>query len=141
MADDNILRFPHFERIDLNEIAKLAERVGLRYRYYALVNRSPMPIDDPISWAHEMVKRGMCKQTTGVDPWRVDETVIGDARVSTVSIGLDHRFVGEGPPIVFETMLFGGKHDQYQDRCATWDEAEAAHQRVVAMVRQLRVVK
>jgi hypothetical protein len=64
----------------------------------------------------------------------------GNARVSTIFLGLDRRFEGEGPPILFETMVFGGKHDQYQERCATWDEAEAMHQ-PVEMVRQLRVVK
>ena len=28
--------------------------------------------------------------------------------VSTVFLGIDHRFSSSGPPIVFETMVFGG---------------------------------
>jgi hypothetical protein len=58
---------------------------------------------------------------------------IGDVRISTVFLGLDHSF-GDGPPLLFETMIFGGVHDQYQDRCSTWDEAEAMHAAAVAMV-------
>lgn len=50
--------------------------------------------------------------------------------VSTVFLGLDHQF-GDGPPLVFETMIFGGPLDQYQERYCTWAEAEAGH--LVAM--------
>lgn len=35
----------------------------------------------------------------------------------------------DGPPIVFETMIFGGANDEYQERCSTWEEAEAMHKR------------
>lgn len=49
------------------------------------------------------------------------------ARVSTVFLGLDHRFGGEGPPILFETMIFGGKLDQYQERCCTYAQAIEMH--------------
>jgi hypothetical protein len=48
--------------------------------------------------------------------------------VSTVFLGLDHSF-GEGPPQLFETMIFGGEHDEYQERYSTWDEAEAGHKK------------
>ena len=46
--------------------------------------------------------------------------------VSTVFLGLDHNW-GEGPPILFETMIFGGEHDEDQWRYETWDEAIAGH--------------
>ena len=46
--------------------------------------------------------------------------------VSTVFIGLDHSF-GDGPPLLFETMIFGGPHDQYKERCSTWEQAEEMH--------------
>jgi hypothetical protein len=58
----------------------------------------------------------------------VDKTHSGDVEVSTVFLGLDHQF-GEGPPLIFETMIFGGEHDQYTDRCSTWDEAVEMHRR------------
>lgn len=53
--------------------------------------------------------------------------VIGDVTVSTVFLSLDHSF-GDGPPVLFETMIFGGPHDQYQERYCTWDEAVAGHE-------------
>ena len=45
----------------------------------------------------------------------------------------DNNFFDDGPPILFETMVFGGKHDRYQERCSTWDEAVAQHDRIVEM--------
>jgi hypothetical protein len=66
----------------------------------------------------------------------VAKTDIGDVQVSTVFIGLDHSFGSGGPPLLFETMIFGGEHDQYQSRCSTWDEAEIEHAEAVAMVRE-----
>lgn len=64
----------------------------------------------------------------------VDE--IGDVTVSTAFLGLDHNHFGGGPPLLFETMIFGGEHDQYQVRCSTWDEAVAQHNEAVALVRK-----
>lgn len=52
---------------------------------------------------------------------------IGEAKVSTVFLGLDHRFGDDGPPLIFETMIFGGPHADYQTRCSTWEEAEEMH--------------
>lgn len=64
-----------------------------------------------------------------------DDTVNG-IRISTVYLGLDHRF-GEGPPLIFETMLFGGEEalDQWQMRYATKEEALRGHNAAVAGVR------
>lgn len=64
----------------------------------------------------------------------VAQDQIGDVRISTVFLGLDHQF-DDGPPLIFETMIFGGEHDQYQTRASTWDEAEAQHAEAVAKVR------
>lgn len=65
----------------------------------------------------------------------VARTDLSDSWVSTVFLGLDHSFSG-GPPVLFETMIFGGKHDDFQDRYLTWDAAEAGHERAVRMVRR-----
>jgi len=64
----------------------------------------------------------------------VGSTEIGDARISTVFVGLDHNW-GDGPPLLFETMVFGGKEDGHCERCSTWKQAEAQHETVCAMVR------
>lgn len=62
---------------------------------------------------------------------RVALTTVGDADVSTVFLGLDHSFRLAGPPLLFETMVFGGDLDERQWRYSTWDEAVAGHERVV----------
>jgi hypothetical protein len=58
----------------------------------------------------------------------VDRTDIGNILVSTVFLCLDHSFRGD-VPILFETMIFGGKLEGYQERYSTWDEAIDGHKR------------
>jgi len=70
------------------------------------------------------------------DARRVALDTIGEARVSTVFLGIDHSF--GGPPLWFETMVFGGPHDQATFRYATWAEAEAGHAQVVEAIREGR---
>lgn len=65
-------------------------------------------------------------RTVGLD-------IIDGVRVSTVFLALDHGY-GDEPPLLFETMIFGGKPDDYQERYSTWEEAEAGHKRAVALV-------
>jgi hypothetical protein len=62
----------------------------------------------------------------------VAKTVIEDAEVSTVFISQNTNI--HGPPMVFETMVFGGGMDGYQTRHPTWEQAEHGHAAVVAMV-------
>ena len=59
---------------------------------------------------------------------------LGDVLVSTVFLGMDLSF-GSGTPILFESMVFGGEHDEWQDRYCTWDEAAAGHARIVAYLK------
>ena len=90
---------------------------------YVLEGRTPKPVEDLLEWARafETVDRCVAKQ------------FVGNARISTVFLGLDHNF-GEGPPVLFETMIFNGPHDGYQDRYSTWEEAEVGHSKAVALV-------
>ncbi len=60
---------------------------------------------------------------------RVAHDSQGDVSVSTVLLCLDHRFGDEGPPLIFETMIFGGDHDEYQERYSTREQAEEGHRR------------
>ena len=50
-----------------------------------------------------------------------------DVMVSTVFLGIDHSLGGEGPPLLFETMVFRGPDGGEEERYATWAEAEAGH--------------
>lgn len=57
----------------------------------------------------------------------IDVTDLGTlGRVSTVFLGLNHAYFG-GPPMIFETMIFGGPMDEYMDRYSTEEEAVAGH--------------
>lgn len=96
--------------------------------YYILDGHVPRKVESLEEWA---------KKFGSVDR-RVGDDMIGDVRVSTVFLGFDHAYLG-GPPLLFETMIFGGSEDGYQDRCSTWEQAEAQHANAVAMVRMKSV--
>jgi len=66
----------------------------------------------------------------------VAKTQVGDFRVSTVFLGIDHNF-GDGPPLIFETMVFdrdGG--DVWMERWSTWAQAELGHMEAVERVER-----
>lgn len=90
-------------------------------KYYYLDGHEAKPCD-----MHTWVEHGLP---------HVAFTKIGAVDVSTVFLGLDHQF-GEGPPLLFETMVFGGPLDEEQRRYTTWAEAEAGHAEMVAHVEQ-----
>lgn len=57
----------------------------------------------------------------------VKQDLVGEVKLSTVLLGIDHAF-GGGMPQLFETMIFGGPHDEFQARWATYDEAVVKHE-------------
>lgn len=59
---------------------------------------------------------------------RVEVTNIGDASISTMFLGIGS--FPTGLPF-FETMIFGGPLDMYQERCRTWGEAVEQHKRAI----------
>ena len=89
-------------------------------------NPIPVALNDPHL---ETMMRDVASRRVGLDE-------VGNYRVSTVFLGLDHNYGDEGPPILFETMIFpqSGHNDLHCERYATWDEAVVGHQRVVAEV-------
>lgn len=64
----------------------------------------------------------------------VEKTQIGDVLVSTAFLSLDHRWDVSGMPVLYETMIFGGQHSDYQERYTTREEAVEGHRRAVALV-------
>ena len=64
----------------------------------------------------------------------VAKDTIGESKVSTVFLGLDNSF-GGNVPILYETMIFGGKEDGYQERYATKEEAVAGHKKAISLVK------
>lgn len=58
--------------------------------------------------------------------------------VSTIFIGIDHRFPGfpPGPPILFETMVFNGPLDGEGTRSCGHDDAQTQHRMYVKRARK-----
>lgn len=69
----------------------------------------------------------------------VAKTYVGTVFVSTVFLGVDHAWSGR--PMLFETMIFGGKHDEECWRYSTWQEAEDGHWRAVKLVKDETFVR
>jgi hypothetical protein len=89
--------------------------------------RTPEPCPEVLDWAawYETADR------------TVSRAERAGTLVSTVFLGVDHRFRGEGPPLVFETMVFGAGDEDFDGltrRYATWEEAEAGHREICARV-------
>lgn len=88
-------------------------------RYKLDRDGKPRPCPDLLEWANWFEKSGNERQV------RLDTFESG--HVSTIFLGIDYNF-GDGPPILWETMVFGGPLDQTQDRCAgSREQAEAMH--------------
>lgn len=74
---------------------------------------------------------------------RVARTTVMDAanptkvlEISTVWLGINHNYFEYGPPLIFETMVFGegSSVDEAMDRYATLKEAEEGHRSMVVTV-------
>jgi len=95
-------------------------------RWYILKHRKPVPCYD------------MCKVNKGLNfrNKRVRRTYLpNNVFVSTVFLGLDHRY-GSGPPLLFETMIHAdGEFIEYQTRCSTWRQALKMHWAAVEIAK------
>lgn len=97
-------------------------------------DHNPVPVADAIEWSVFF---------ENIDNRRVAYDTVNGINVSTVFLGVDHSFTDDGPPILFETMCFGGPDwlDEFQRRYATWDEAEQGHRATVAAIRENRDIE
>lgn len=113
------------------------ERLMAFTREYKLVGHDVVQITDPDEMGAGFYYRQQMIKETGNDPWRVAFDDCGGVSVSTVFTFINHNFFGSGPPLVFETMVFGGNDmiDRRCERYSTWEEAEQGHQEMLALVR------
>lgn len=87
----------------------------------------PKPEPDLLAWAAWF----------GTGQRIVAQDYVGETLVSTVFLGLDHRF-GAGPPILWETMTHDGKNWDQLDRCSgSREQAMAMHMAMVEKVRAM----
>lgn len=91
---------------------------------YILDGKKVVACDDLMEWGRWLEKSNRV----------VAKTDVGGSRVSTVFLGLNHNF-GDGPPLLFETMVFDGPLSDEMERYSTWEEAELGHELMVERVR------
>jgi hypothetical protein len=60
-----------------------------------------------------------------------------DVRVSTVFLGLDRAMPWDEDktPVLWETMIFGGINDQYQERYTSYEDALEGHQNAINFIK------
>jgi hypothetical protein len=95
---------------------------------YILDGHTPVPCED----IHEWVRWFEAADRHVANDYLVDNQA-RQIHISTVFLGMDHAW-GVGPPLLFETMIFGGEEDQYQERFHTWDEAASRHVVLVDLI-------
>lgn len=95
---------------------------------YILDGHTPVPVASILEWGQWFEKANRV----------VAKDKVNGVEVSTVFLGLDHQW-GDGPPLLFETMIFGGPHDEDQWRYSTWDEAVTGHVAALKLARQTAI--
>jgi hypothetical protein len=90
----------------------------------------PVPEPDTLKWAawSGLPKRGLARDTFGEGKEGIS--------VSTVFLALDHGYPPGGPPVLWETMVFGGKWDGLQWRHTSKEAALKGHKKAVAKVKR-----
>lgn len=95
-------------------------------QHYILKHRKPVPVP-MLVWAYWFEKP---------HSKRIRLTYLGDIRISTVFLGLDHGLPDIENPILFETMIFGlFKDDEYQTRCTHHRQALQMHKTAVQIAK------
>ncbi|MGA2609545.1 MAG: hypothetical protein ABSH01_19060 [Terriglobia bacterium] len=99
------------------------------YREYILdAAGNPQEAEDTLQWGRWMqtAKR------------HIGEDQIKESRISTVFLGLDHSF-GEGEPVLWETMVFGGPLDGEQNRYTSRQLALEGHAEMCRKVQEAQL--
>lgn len=99
-------------------------------KYVLDADGNPQECGDLATWGKFMENR---------DARRVGLEMIEGVKVSTVFLGVDHSWDGP-PPLVWESMVFGGPLDQEQERCSgNKANAIVMHAAMVAKVKESQV--
>jgi hypothetical protein len=109
--------------------------------HYKLVGREIVAVEHLLEWAqwYETADR------------LIAVTEVGEFRVSTVFLGIDHGYGVRDAPVLFETMVFGQPVEMdffgqkrmsresldYQPRYSSYDEAEAGHRAMCEEITRL----
>lgn len=97
--------------------------MSTRLRYYRLNGETLETFRNVSEWVEWFEHADHC----------VNKTIVDDYEVSTIFLGIDHNYFSTGPPLLFETMVFGGPLDRYQRRYTTYEEALKGHDETVRL--------
>ena len=93
-----------------------------------ILDENNKPVKSPIIQYSEWIEANPERKA-------VKQEHIGDVRISTVFLGLDHAWNSD-IPVLWETMIFGGEHDQYMDRYTSIEDAIEGHQTALNLVNK-----
>lgn len=120
----------------------LTELSNVKIRHYILDENRRIKAVGLYEWAQWYEEDARLAASGATCKRVVKQEHVGDAKVSTVFLALDHNWDPDGPPILWETMVFGGEFDEIQDRCSGGiEQAEAMHERMMAKVTGGGVVR
>jgi hypothetical protein len=93
--------------------------------FYILRDNQPVAVRTGLEWAawYETADR------------RIAVTKIGKSEVTTIFLAIDHAWWG-GPPLLFETRVFGGALHGEMERYTTPEESKHGHAIMVGRVRE-----
>lgn len=98
----------------------------MRHLWYILNKEGdPVPCDD-LDFVDAFLADKMQRRVAFDD--------FGEVQVSTVFLALDHQW-GSGPPLLWETLVFGGEHDGEMDRYTSKADALAGHKKMCELVK------
>jgi hypothetical protein len=91
------------------------------------------PVAVSVREASKWIEENPTKKQIGFDI--LEDENGNEISVSTVFLGLDHSWNNKGL-ILWETMIFGGINDQYQERYSSYEDALEGHQRAIDLIKK-----
>ena len=91
-------------------------------RTYKLVGKEPVECDINDIMLH--------------DDRIIAKDYFGSVKISTVFLIFDHSIMSK-TPILFETMIFGGEYDGYQERYSNYEDSFIGHKKACDLVNKL----
>lgn len=90
-------------------------------------NGEPVICNDTNEWAQWFEEGGIYRRSVSKDD-------VGESFISTVFLGIDHSFGFGGSPVLWETMVFGGKYDGEERRYTSLADAKMGHKEILLKV-------